>query len=163
MNDNNYRIKIKKGDIEFEVEGDKEFVKELFEEFKTEMEEISESKMKPIQPVIAKKEQIQSIYDKYTIKQMYKKLNPTTNLDRILVFAYWLLKAEDIKEFSISDIMKYFDQFSLRRPKNPPRDFRTLVNPIKGYLNTCSKDGYYSLSYDGIQYIQEKLNSLENK
>ena len=104
MSNSHYRIKVKKGEIEFEVEGDKEFVKELYEKFKIEIKSIPESKMKPIQPVTDKKEQIHPIYNQNTIKQLYKKLNLNTNLDRILFFANWILKVEDIGEFSINNI-----------------------------------------------------------
>lgn len=160
---NNYRIKIKKGEIEFEVEGDKEFVKELFEEFKTEMGSIPESKPNQIQSIKSQKEKIPSIYQKYSIKQLYRKLNLKTNLDRILFFANWMLSVENVGEFSIENIMQYFDQFIIDRPAKPNRDFKSLVHPDKGYLNFGSKDGLYSLSKEGIQYIEEKINGLENK
>lgn len=159
---NNYRIKIKKGEIEFEVEGDKEFVKELFEEFKTEMGSIPESKPNHIQSIKSQKEKIPPIYQQYSIKQLYRKLNLKTNLDRILFFANWMLGVENVGEFSIENIMQYFKQFIIDKPTHPNRDFKTLVHPSKGYLNIGSKDGLYSLSKEGIQYIEEKINELEN-
>lgn len=160
MNSNNYRIKIKKGEIEFEVEGDKEFVKELFEEFKTEMESIPESKPNQIQSIKSQKEKIPPIYQKYSIKQLYKKLNLKTNIERILFFANWMLRVKNVGEFSIENIMQYFTQFIIDKPANPKRDFKNLVHPSKGYLNLGSKDGFYSLSKEGMQYFEEKLNKL---
>ncbi|MBA7515316.1 hypothetical protein ES705_07355 [subsurface metagenome] len=156
---NNYRIRIKKGEIEFEVEGDKEFVKELFEEFETKTENISGSNTENIQSKTGQEEQ--SIFKKYSISQIYKSMKLKINLDRILFFAYWMLKKDDKKEFSINNTMEYFDQFGLRKPKNPKRDFNKLVSLKRGHLNTGSSDDFYSLSFDGINYIEEKLNKLE--
>lgn len=160
INNNNYRIRIKKGEYEFEVEGDKEFVKELFEEFGAKIEKVSESTIKPIQPIISQEEE--PIYKKYSVQKVYKNLKLKTNLDRILFFAYWMLKADDTEEFSINNIMEYFDQFRLRKPAKPKRDFTTLVN-IRGHLNNGSNEDFYSVSYDGINYIEENLNKLEIK
>lgn len=154
---NNYKIKIKKGEIEFEVEGDKEFVKELFEEFKTEMENIPEPKMKPIK---GEKDQTQLLSNKYSIQRLYKIFNPKTNLERILIFAYYMLKVEKIEEFSTKEIIKYFVQFKIKKPAYISRDFRSLSNLSKGDLIPASNDGYFSLSYDAIQDIEEKLNKL---
>jgi len=159
MNGNNYRIKIKKGEIEFEVEGDKEFVEEMYEEFKTKTENISGSNTENIQSKTGQEEQ--SIFKKYSISQIYKSMKLKTNLDRILFFAYWMLKKDAKKEFSINNTMEYFDQFELRKPKNPKRDFYKLVSLKRGHLNTGSSDDFYSLSFDGINYIEEKLNKLE--
>ena len=160
---NNYRIKIKKGEIEFEVEGDKEFVKELFEEFKVDMETIPESKEKSFQPIKSQDGQNQLIQNKYTLQKLYKLIDPKTNLDRIIIFAYWILKVENCEEFSVNHILKYFKKFKIKKPVNIPRDFRSLVVPSKGYLITGETEGFFSLSYDGIQYIEEKLETLESK
>lgn len=161
MNDNNYRIRIKKGEIEFEVEGDKEFVKELYEEFETKTEIISGSNTENVQSKTGQEEQ--SIFKKYSISQIYKSMKLKTNLDHIQFFAYWMLKKDDKKEFSINDIMEYFDQFSITKPKNPKRDFTTLISLKRGHLKIGSNDDSYSLTIDGINYIEEKLNILENK
>lgn len=161
MNSNNYRIRIKKGEIEFEVEGDKEFVKELYEEFETKTDNISGANTENIQSKTGQEEQ--SIVKKYSIIQIYKSMKLKTNLDRILFFAYWMLKKDDKKEFSIKDIMDYFDQFGLRKPENPKRDFTKLVSIKRGHLNTGSSDAFHSLSFDGINCIEEKLNKLEIK
>ncbi|MFX1504391.1 MAG: hypothetical protein ACFFDH_25755, partial [Promethearchaeota archaeon] len=98
---NNYRIRIKKGEYEFEVEGDKEFVEEKYEEFKTETENISLSNTEYNQSKTSQNDQ--SIFNKYSISQIYKNLKLKTNLDHILFFAYWMLKKTDKKEFSIND------------------------------------------------------------
>ena len=84
-------------------------------------------------------------------------------LDRILFFAKSILEKENKKEFSIDDIMEYFDQFGLPKPKNPPRDFKSLVSLKKGYLLAGSSENLYKLSFDGQRYIEEKLNKLEIK
>ena len=127
------------------------------------MESIPESKMKSSQPIISQNGQIQPIHNKYTLQKLYKTVNPKTNLDRIIFFAYWILKAEDIEEFSINDITKYFEQFKIKKPAYISRDFRVLVNPSKGYLITGKTEGNFSLSYDGLQYFEEELKKVENK
>jgi len=188
----NYRIKIRKGQIEFEVEGDKEFVKELFEEFKTDMENISEfktdmenisesktdmenisesktdmeniseSKIISSQPNTTQNGKIQPFHNKYTLLELYKIVNPKTNLDRIIIFAYWILKTKNI-EFSINDILNYFEQFKIKKPAYISRDFRTLVNPSKGYLIVGKKEGFFSLSFYGIQHFEKELKEVEKK
>lgn len=160
MSNNNYRIRIKKGEIEFEIEGDKEFVRELFKEFKTDMESMPESKIENIQPITSQEEQ--PIYKKYSIQKIYKSISLKINLDRILFFGYWISKVDGKKEFSIDDILEYFTKFSLNKPSYPSRDFRSLVNK-RGHLIVGSNEDLYSISYDGIQYIEEKLDKLKIK
>lgn len=156
---NNYRIRIKKGLIEFEVEGDKEFVEEKYEEFKTETKNMPISNTENIKNLTHQEEHP---ILKHSIQKIYKNFGLKTNLDRILFFAFWILKAEDTEEFTINNVMEYFDQFRLRKPAKPKRDFTTLVN-IRGHLNYGSSEDFYSVSYDGINYIEEKLNKLEIK
>ena len=157
---NNYRIRIKKGVIEFEVEGDKEFVEKMFEEFKTETENVPISNTGNTEILTGQEEQ--SILKNHSIQKIYKSLSLKTNLDRILFFGYWISKVDGKKEFSIDDTIEYFIKFSLSKPAYPKRDFRNLVNK-RGYLIIGSNEDLYSISYDGINDIEEKLNKLEIK
>ena len=64
------------------------------------------------------------------------------------------------KEFSIDDVRDYFTKFGLNKPKNPKRDFLILANR-KGHLIIGTNEDLYSISYDGTNYIEVKLNMLE--
>lgn len=156
---NHYRIRIKKGVIEFEVEGDKEFVEEKYEEFKTETENLPISNTGNIKNLTH--QELHPIL-KHSIQKIYKSLSLKTNLERILFFGYWISEVDGKKEFSIDDVMKYFTKFGLSKPKGAKRDFLKLVN-LKGHFISGSNEDLYSISYDGRNYIEEKLNKLEIK
>ena len=72
---NNYRIRIKKGEYELEVEGDKEFVQEKYEEFKTETENLPFSNTGFIKNLIHQEEHP---ILKHSIQKIYKSLSLKT-------------------------------------------------------------------------------------
>lgn len=154
---NNYRIRIKKGEYELEVEGDKEFVEEKYEEFKTETENLPISNTGNINKLT---HQEKNPILKHSIQKIYKSLSLSTNLERILFFGYWITEVDGKKEFLIDDIMEYFTIFGLSKPKGAKRDFLKLIN-LKGHLIVGSNEDLYSISYNGRNYIEEKLNMME--
>lgn len=108
--ENSYRIRLKKGNFEVEVQGDKEWVEQKFKELTSKEikkggdreEEHEETKGMP--------ETLGEFLD--------VKGNPKKHTDATAVFAYWLLKVENVESFNVTDIENCYDQTRKTKPRS---------------------------------------------
>jgi len=108
MNDVNYRIKVKKGDFEVEVQGDKDWVEGKFKELTTQEIAVSIAKEVAAKGMPA------------TLGEFLdQKGNPSKHTDSIAVFAYWLFKVEKMESFNVKDIIDCYDRTRKAKPSNP--------------------------------------------
>lgn len=114
LNDIEYRIRLRKGDFEIEVQGDKDWVEKKFEELKTEKISIAEVKEaeKP-------KGMPETLGEFLGLKG-----NPQKHTDTVAVFGYWLFKVEKIESFTVKDIVRCYDR--TRKPK--PSNSNQIIN-----------------------------------
>jgi hypothetical protein len=107
MSETNYRIRIKRGDFEIDVQGDKGWVDSKFKELTTQ--EISISAQKEVT--------IKSIPG--TLGEFLdQKGNPSKHTDSVAVFAYWLFKVEKMTTFNVQDILDCYDKTRKTKPSN---------------------------------------------
>ena len=98
MNENNYRIKYRKGDFEVEVQGDKVWVEKKFAELTSKEIAIKGAKVRRIEGVPG------------TLGEFLDmKGNPKKHTDISAVFAYWLHKVDKMKSFNVGDIEGCYD------------------------------------------------------
>jgi hypothetical protein len=157
MNEQNYKIRIKRGEVEIEVEGDKEFVEKHIEEFKKEMSKIAEElppKEKIITPEIPKEE---VELEKLSLAEFYKLKQPKDNNETVVVFAYWLTKKEHKEEFKTKEISACFDAARIPKPKNITQHVLKVASGKTAYLTTGSTKGYYKLTLTGEEFIKKEL------
>jgi hypothetical protein len=147
-----YRVRIRKGEIEFEVQGDKIWVEaesaRLQSEFfnieepdhETGSQDLGEQGLGPLPE---------------TLNQFYiDKNEPQKHGDKALVFAYWLEK-HGAQSWNIKDIEGCYD---LLRLGIKPKNFSDIINNInKSYLIiTTNKDGLkaWKLSAEGLKDVE---------
>jgi hypothetical protein len=156
MAEQNYRIRIKLGEIEIEAEGDKEFVEKHIEEFRKEMPKISKelpSKEKPILPEIPREE---VELEHLSISEFYKQRQPKDNNETVVVFAYWLTKKERKEEFKTVEISACFSNAGVPKPRNVTQHMKMASSGKKAFLMKGSKKGLWKLTITGEKFIEER-------
>jgi hypothetical protein len=102
-----YRISVKRGDFEVEVQGDREWVERKYKELTTERIAI------PAPENIKTEEMPGTIGEFLDIKG-----NPSKHTDSVTVFAYWLFKVEKKATFNVQDILNCYDRTRKAKPSN---------------------------------------------
>jgi len=113
MNDINYRIKVRKGDFEVEVQGDKDWVEGKFKELTTQEVAISIAKE------VAGKGMPATLGEFLDLKG-----NPSKHTDSVAIFAYWLFQVEKMATFNVQDILDCYNK--TRKPK--PSNVNQIIN-----------------------------------
>lgn len=108
-----YKIRVKKGDSEVEVQGDKEWVEAKYKELTVEKgagmtPEFEESKSLP--------QTLGEFLD--------ERGDPSKHTDSTAVFAYWLFKVEKMQSFNVQDILGCYD----KTRKNKPSNVNQIIN-----------------------------------
>jgi hypothetical protein len=160
-----YRIKMRKGNIEFEVSGPNEvFVIEqterLLEQFanQAEQEQVAPVPQKATQelPPATQVDAAFRLMKPESFNEFYRKYKPQSNLEKILLFGYWFEMKQQQESFTQEDILGKFKEAKEPNPANLKRDILSLVT--KGwFLTDKSQPGVYSLSNSGIQQVESKL------
>ncbi|MDY6985710.1 MAG: hypothetical protein SVE93_04825 [Candidatus Thermoplasmatota archaeon] len=158
MTDQNHRIRIKRGEVEIEVEGDKEFVEKHIEEFKKEIPNIAKElspkeKLIPPQEVSPEENELEGL----SLAEFYKQKQPKDFNETAVVFAYWLTKKEGKEEFKASDIGACYDEVRMPKPKNITQHILALASGKKAQLAKGSKKGYYKLTSTGKDFVKKEL------
>jgi len=107
MSETSYRIKVRKGDLEVEVQGDKIWVESKFKELTTQEVAIAVSKEVAARGM---PETLGEFLD--------QKGNPSKHTDSVAVFAYWLFKVEKMATFNVQDILECYDKTRKAKPSN---------------------------------------------
>ncbi|MGQ9848338.1 MAG: hypothetical protein ACUVQP_12680 [Bacteroidales bacterium] len=157
MSEQNYKIRIKIGDVEIEAQGDKEFVEKHIEEFKKEMPKIAKElppKEKPIPPEIPREE---VELEKLSLGEFYKRKQPKDHNETVVVFAYWLTKKEGKAEFKGGDINTCYDEARISKPKNVRQHIKGMTSGKKAYLTAVARRGYYKLTLTGEEFVEKEL------
>jgi len=154
MTEKNYRIRIKKGEFEIEVEGDKEFVEKHIEEFKQEMQK-AVKEMPPEEKAIIAKEKIE--LEGISLAEFYKQKQPKGHNETVVVFAYWLTKRKKQQEFAPKDIVSCYNEIGIAKPANIWQFMKTLAGGRKAHLIRGDKKGIYKLSMTGDEFVEKEL------
>lgn len=156
MSEKIYRIKIKLGQNEIELEGDKEWVEEKYLEFKTL---VDSDKLTPsshselvsgIRPDASVPPEIPE-----TLAQFYReKGEPKYHRDKVLIFSYWLTKVESMNSYNLTDINKCYSDLRITKPKNINDTMNKI--PAKYLVIAPNKDEKkaWVISYEGKKYVE---------
>ena len=107
MAETNYKIKVKKGDFEVEVQGDKDWVETKYKELTT------------VRISIPAPEGIETETMPETLGEFLDlKGNPSKHTDSVAVFAYWLFKVESVPTFNVQDILGCYDKTRRAKTSN---------------------------------------------
>lgn len=107
MNENNYRIKYRKGDFEVEVQGNKDWVEKKFAELTSKEIAVKGTN-------VLRTEGMPGSLGEF----LDMKGNPKKHTDISAVFAYWLLKADKMVSFNVEDIESRYDLTRITKPSS---------------------------------------------
>lgn len=122
-----YRIKLKKGDYEVEVQGDKAWVETKFSELTT-TEVVKQ--LGATQPLTSPKTESSDLPE--SLAQFLKlKGSPKQHSILVVIFGYWLFHKENQKFFNVKDIAKCYD------------DTRITESNSSQYMNDAQGKGLF--------------------
>lgn len=107
MDTTEYRIRVRRGDFEAEVQGDKDWVESKFKELMSQKDAISTSR------AIKEGDMPGTLGEFLDLKG-----DPSKHTDSVAVFAYWLFKAEKMNSFNVQDILDCYDKTRKAKPSN---------------------------------------------
>lgn len=85
-----------------------------------------------------------------SLVELLREKNPGTNIQRIVLFAYYREKIEGLSRFSRSDLEPYFSKAKEPPPANYDRDFTQAVK--EGWIHEDGSDSY--LTSKGIEIVE---------
>lgn len=142
----NYRIKVRRGDFEVEVQGDKDWVEGKFTELSAQEAAIPIAKEVAVRGTPA------------TLGEFLdQKGNPSKHTDTMAVFAYWLFKVEKMQSFNVKDIISCYDKTRKAKSSNPNQIINQ--NVARHILAEASgeKDGLkaWVITRTGEEYVEQ--------
>ena len=163
MNEQNYRIRIKRGEVEIEVEGDKEFVEKHIEEFKKEMPKIAKELPPKEKTVIPETQKEKVELEGLSLAEFYKQKKPKDHNETVVVFAYWLTVKENKEEFRPKDIEECYSETGIKKLTNIPQTMKILASGVKAYLIKTGKRGLYKIGMLGKELVEKELPHKSEK
>lgn len=161
-----YKLRVKSGDTELEIEGDKTFVHDHFFQMKGLLSGMN-IKLKADKPfkgkkrgrkpgrkkkVLPKPKIVELDLKHMSLEEIIKKINPKKDQDKILIFSYWINKMKRKREFRSNDIKIMFKEMKMDPPKNIRYHLNNLTKK-KGYLQAGRKHGRFKISEEGIKFL----------
>lgn len=148
--------------VDLEFAGSEEFVQKQLDRFRRflshavgapEAEPASSVASAPAEAPAAPKETLDEFCDARPVREGRGAIQ-----DRILLFIYYLQKYQGKREVSGEDIVWCFQQRNITQPKNLHNALGILKRKI-GYLQEGSKRGLYSLSQNGLDYVEGRFRA----
>jgi hypothetical protein len=153
MTEQNYRIRIKLGEVEIEAEGDKDFVEKHIEEFKKEMPRIArELPSKEVTPEIPR-EKIE--LEKLSLAEFYKQKKPKEDMEVAITIAYYLTASEKREEFTNQEIKENASRLGYKLT-NVSDTLRRAASGKKAYVNKVTT-GKWALTVEGKSFVEREL------
>lgn len=146
MNDTNYRIRVKQGDFEMEVQGDKDWVEGKFKELSTK------------EAIISLQKEVGAKGMPGTLGEFLdQKGNPSKHTDSVAVFAYWLFKVEKMATFNVQDILECYDKTRKAKPSNVNQIINQNVASHVFAEASEKKDGLkaWVITRTGEEYVEQ--------
>ena len=161
-----YKIRVKSGDIEIDLEGDKKFVMDNFTQINKifkgskmnlKLDKPGRKKKRGRKPGRSKKvppkpKIVTLDLKSMTLDEIIEKTDPKKEQDKILIFSYWINKHQKKREFRSNDIKDMFVEIKMDQPKNIQYHLNSLTKK-KGYLKPGRKNGRFKISEEGIKYL----------
>jgi hypothetical protein len=141
-----YRIRLKNGDFEVEIQGDKEWVENKFKELMTEKVAIAgvvETKTTGLPETLG--------------EFLDQKGNPQKHTDVVAVYAFWLFRVEGMESFNVKDIVSCYDRTRRTKPSNPNMIINQNVATHLFAEALGKKDGYkaWVITRKGEEYVEQ--------
>jgi len=154
-----YRIRIKKGNVEVEVEGDKDFVEKHIGELKNELSRFREMPVEDGEKLIEKTNE--GLGD-MSLAEFYKLKSPKDHNETVMIFVYWMTEKENKEEITPRDIDKCYSKIGVPKPANIPDIMKKLASGKKAYI-VKTRRGFYKISMLGRDLIERELPRKSGK
>jgi hypothetical protein len=154
---NNYKARLKIGQLEFEVEGDKEFVESQIQAWKTEQVD-SFGKLLSNESKKASDETSTAGETEVTLPEFYNRFVAVSHPDKIAIFGYFFEKFKHQEFFTAQDLLAAYDEVRFPAPKNI-HDILGKVYKRSNYILPREK-GTWKLQARGIEFIE---NGIEKR
>jgi hypothetical protein len=153
-----YRIKIVRGENQFEVEGDKKFVLDMlakrddFQETPTTREKLSTS---PIIPVAQK---ASATGKNVSVGEFIRQLGFTKHTEMVLAFGYFLEKMAGQKSFTPADINTCYYEAKLESSNTSQMIIQNIRSGRMMQARKGEKEGKkaYTLTQTGEEFIEKR-------
>jgi len=125
-----YRIRISKGDQQFEAEGDKRFVLEMVKRFEGEMPPSQRAKAASNPVELASSKQI-------SVGEFIRQLGIKKHTDLVVAFGYYLEEQAGLKDFTAADIGNCYYEAKMETTNVS----QSIIQNIKrGYMMEAKRD-----------------------
>lgn len=162
---NQYKLRIVRGDREFEAEGDKAFVLKMAERFEANLgdgqinlEKAGRRRAGSPEPISAGK-----VGKQLSVREFIQKLNLKKHTDIALAFGYFIEHNLGKESFTPADINNLYYEAKLE-PSNTSQAF--ILNIRRSFMMESKNPGtpaggrkFYTLTQSGDEFIKKKLNS----
>ena len=159
MNKSVYRIKIRKGDIEIEVEGDKKYVDEKLRELEERFIKgltvaVAEAEVKPKRRRGRPPKSPKPIVDISELKEFLRKVKPRTRIEKIATIAYFLQEKghKTFRNAEMSVLMEHTGTKIVNLSEVLKRAIRA-----KTPLLTRVDIGEWTLTEEGRNFVSSRL------
>jgi len=161
MTDLTYKIRIKIGDIEIEVDGDKEFVVQQIKEFSTEIPNFGKEFSSQKGTIVTKTPNEKSKLEGISLAEFYKQKKPKEDIDVALTIAYYLTSSEEREKFTNKEIKDETDKLGYKL-SNPAVTLKEAAKGKKAYVRKIGT-GKWALTTEGRRFVEEELPRKEKE
>jgi hypothetical protein len=156
-----YRIRIRLGENEIEIEGDKDFVTQTYPELKGEMLDVALAHRVPKGDADEITPPELATEPGPPLASFLKQKGARSHADKIITIAVYLYKHRDVKEFTTADIEVCYKEALLKKPKNI--NDRINANRKKGYIDVTGEEREglktFCITSEGLDYVEKGLVS----
>lgn len=159
MNDVRYKIRIKRGNLEVEVQGDKQWVENKFEEL-TSKEAFTALKVQ-VEPMVKAEEKPKEKEELPVSLAEFLRQKGSPHQHKILVvlFSYWLFHKENLRTFNVRDISACYDDARIPESTNTSQYMNQAQ--AEGYFKRVEerKDGLvaWTITPTGEEYVEKEI------
>jgi hypothetical protein len=153
-----YRIKVGRGDTQFEAEGDRKFVLEMIARFA--QTETTEKKLQPADKTEGKSRSVATspVSKKMAVGEFIRQIGFKKHTDLVLAFGYYLEKVKGVASFTPADINTCYYEAKLESSNTSQM---IIQNIRRGYMMSAKKDKdkgmrSYVLTRSGEEHVEKK-------
>jgi len=155
-----YRVRISKGEQQFEAEGDKRFVLEMVKRFEGEFPVLQKTKSSSSSPVaLASSKQI-------SVGEFIRQLGVKKHTDLVVAFGYYLEEQAGVKDFTAADISNCYYEAKMETTNVS----QSIIQNIKrGYLmeakhgKETKKGRRYTVTASGQGFVKRIAAQSEDE
>lgn len=150
-----YRIRISRGDQQFEAEGDKRFVLEMLKRFEGDIPPPQKGKIPPNPVQLASSKQI-------SVGEFIRELGLKKHTDLVVAFGYYLEEQAGLKDFTPADINNCYYEAKMESSNISQSIIqnikRSYVMEAKG--DKAKKGRRYTLTSTGQAFIRKRAEEV---